>query len=110
MPTARPLAFRLHATVPEPVPLDVVSVVHAFFFVALHAVDAALVPLSVTVALSLGALFPCVTATLRETGASVSVNGDPLPPDSELDARTKPHPVLLSKPGVAISRAPFCSS
>ena len=43
MPALKPLVLRFHLTLPLPVPLAVVSVVHAFFLVALHAVLRAVV-------------------------------------------------------------------
>ena len=67
--------MRLQRTVPLPVPFAVVSVFQACLLVAIHAVVAALVPASVTVALSTGAGFPCCTDTARPNGFTARVTG-----------------------------------
>ena len=75
VPTVRPLVLRVHVTVPLPVPLAVVSVVHAFRFVADQVAVLAPVPEKVTLALSPGATLPCCTARLREPGETTRTNG-----------------------------------
>ena len=67
--------MRVQLTLPLPVPLAVTSVVQLCFFVAFHAVDAAPVPVSVTVALSPGAALPCWITTFREAGLTASTIG-----------------------------------
>ena len=104
MPTARPAVLRVQASDPVPVPLVVVSVVQLFFLLTVHAVVAALVPASVTVALSPGAALPCGTDALRPAGETDTTTG--IVPEPPVGACASPHPVRLSKPGAPISIAP----
>ena len=67
--------LRLHATVPLPVPLLVVSVVQLFRFAAVHAVLPALSPLRVIVALLPAAAVPAVATVLRKSGATTIASG-----------------------------------
>ena len=69
------MVLRFHLTLPLPVPLAVVSVVHAFFLVALHAVLLLLSPLSVTEAESPPTAAPATALFVREVGDTVMASG-----------------------------------
>src|SRR5690606_19715781 len=71
----RPAVLRVHATVPLPVPVELVSVVQLFRLAALQVLLAAPSPVSVTVASPEGAEVPCCELTLRDDGDTLSARG-----------------------------------
>lgn len=96
IPTGSPLGFRVHCTLPLPVPAATVSVVDGRRFVALHPTVSAPVPVTVTAAWpAIGVVVPTtavavvvtgVTSRASGTGTAVIIrvsysrNGEPLAP------------------------------